>query len=289
MAQNVPYNLGTTSSAHIPAGMDPALKMQLRADLLERMDLLPLYELEANVNYLDFVIPTLGEGFVQTDVNELEGTLIKTAKYGSIQFSIKKDVGHIAESDEAKIRFSATGIDNMRWQRNQVMQAFEKEATKRLLNGIKVNPQTHTNTGGAWGTATANPLKDLTVASSKLKFGNRKRKYIVLNPVDFAELTSNEIFMKFATAQAWNPQVPTFGGTYSVIEDTLDLVALKKAYLVAEGGAGIYATGEFKDEPYRNIDIGADAIKLTHFNGISPAIELTKAGKNAGVVEMTLQ
>lgn len=262
--------------------------LQTEIDTREAMRLDRCFRVLNDSDNIDFEWATVSEGNVESDVGEWQDVLINNAAFGKIKFSIKKDQGKVAVSDEAKKRGKTNGFDFMEIQRSQLGPAFAKSAEAKQIGAIKKNPQTF-SAAKNWALETTNPVKDLLQASLKLKVGNRREKYLILNPQDAADLLANDFILKYITAGRFSADLSKIS-EFNLIQDENDIVSRGTAYLTAGAGVGYWVNGEVAQEPTRVTGQG-DVLLMTNWNGVSGPLDTVKVSgnvKNAGAVEMTL-
>lgn len=258
---------------------------QVFADQLAFTNMSPMFEVVDFTGY-DFNAAFIGEASVKEDVAELTSLEIKDAPIDLMSFTIRKDVGAIRISDEAKRKADQRMINGMlERQLTQISEKLGYVVTKKQATAIKTLPQLSAATIADFK---ANPFEIIAKEKSKIKAGNKMQTFITGNSLTMALLRGNKEFFYYGMGgTGFNEQISSFGTAFGIIDDPTDTLADNKVYIVSGMGAGIWGNGGTTSEGWRDQSVQADLGSVTQYNGVSGPFKKVST-KNAGVIEITL-
>ena len=149
---------------------------------------------QVSVPELTATIPVMTAAAVDEDVEEFEISEIGGSAFTHVDFDLKKDRVFVAASDEATYKSKAG--DPLTIQTNSAGTRLANILDKKIVTAMETSPQTSA-TGGAWSTATNNPLIDLATAVVGVR--PYKADFVVMPAAVYTEYLQNEFIETVAT------------------------------------------------------------------------------------------
>ena len=149
---------------------------------------------QVSVPELTATIPVMTAAAVDEDVEEFEISEIGGSAFTNVDFDLKKDRVFVASSDEATYKSKAG--DPLTIQVNSAGTRLANILDKKIATAMQTSPQT-SSTGGAWSTASNNPLIDLATAVVGVR--PYKADFVVMPSAVYTEYLQNDFIKTVAT------------------------------------------------------------------------------------------
>jgi len=250
---------------------------------LNLSNLLPLCT-QVSVPELTATIPVMTAAAVDEDVEEFEISEIGGSAFTNVDFDLKKDRVFVASSDEATYKSKAG--DPLTIQVNSAGVRLANILDKKIATAMQTSPQT-SGTGGAWSTASNNPLIDL--ATGVVGVRPYKADFVVMPSAVYAKYLQNDFIETTAT---YNPSeakgsVAKVPGVELDIYINDDMTA--KSILVGSstGTPAAVGNGPVKVREWDEATLGARMYQMDVFRQAVAPVFTNSSSLNMSVYQVT--